>query len=207
MANWFESNPLTSIVSYTILVAGSTSAAFLFVLNDNKVSLAKAESDQYKAKTEVLEVEIARLRQENKKYLDWMTSTPNTIPYLESKIASLTERLAKSSETSTNPSQPSSGLNASRIIYANSQIISVGETFWDKKTGASAGIGRITPEFTTTAVLTLPSGRTQEIDSVKAGANWRFDLEGKSYELQFDKIDWYSNKATISVREIEPGKP
>ena len=207
MANWFERNATTAIVTYTILVAGATSAAFLFILNDNKVALAKAESDQYKAKTEVLEVEIARLQQENQKYLDWMTSTPNTIPYLESKISSLTDQLGKTTTPTVDPPPSLNGFEVIPAFYANSQIISVGETFLDKRTGASVGIGRITPEFTTSALLTLPSGKTQEIDNVKAGSNWRFKDDGKSYELQFDKVDWFSNKATVSVREIDAGEP
>lgn len=203
MANWFERHATTTIVGYTILVAGATSAAFLFIFNDNKVALAKAESDQYRAKTEVLEVELSRLQQENQKYLDWMTSTPNTIPYLESRITSLTEQLSRNVNSGTEASSPPNDLQFIPTAYANSQIISVGETFLDERTGASVGIGRITPEFTTNALITLPSGKTEEVDAIKAGKLWRFTNDGKSYELQFDKIDWFSNKATVSVRETD----
>src|SRR5207237_10846135 len=96
MGNWFESSPARSVIIHTLVVAGAVWAAFAFVFDENKVNAFKAQvesekatSNQYKAKTEVLEVEIARLRDENKKYQEWLTATPATIPFFESRLKAL----------------------------------------------------------------------------------------------------------------------
>jgi len=71
VSNWFEDHPIRSIIVHTLIVAGAVWAAFAFIFDENKVAVyraqvenEKATATQYKAKTEVLEVEIARLLQE-----------------------------------------------------------------------------------------------------------------------------------------------
>lgn len=212
MSNWFEAHPVRSIILHTLVVAGAVWAVFAFVFDENKVAvyIAQAESEkasanQYKAKTEVLEVEIARLREENSKYLEWMVNTPNTIPYFEDKIKHLVEENSrqKSELTGMGRAESSSSATLSAPPYSNSQVLNVGETLVDPKTNATFGIGKITSDFTTSAVLSLPGEKPQDLSQVKAGTSWMFDKGDESYQLIVTKIDWFSNKAEVIVKEIE----
>jgi hypothetical protein len=211
MSNWFEDHPARSIIIHSFIVAGAVWAAFAFVFDDNKVAAIRAQAenekaaaDQHKAKTEFLEVEIARLREENRKYLEWMANTPNTIPYLEQKLKHLVEEngLQKSELTRATRTE-SSGVTAPSVLpYSNTKVLNVGESLVDPKTDATLGIGRITQDFTASAVLNLPGEKPQELAQVKAGASWTFDKDDKRYQLTVSKVDWFLNKAEVILKEI-----
>ena len=214
MSNWFESSPARSVVVHTLVVAAAVWAAFAFIFDENKVSVFKAQvenekatSNQYKAKTEVLEVEIARLRDENKKYQEWLTATPNTIPFVESKLKVLTEENAKLSlELKSAPRSSAAASSASnespQKAYAFSRLMNIGEAFVDPKTNATLGIGVISPDFTASATLTLPNGKSQDLPKLKSGDNWIFTLGANRYQLTVLKVDWFTNKAEVLVKEI-----
>jgi hypothetical protein len=214
MSNWFESSPARSVVIHTIVVGAAVWAAFAFVFDENKVSVfraqvenEKATANQYKAKTEVLEVELARLRDENKKYQEWLAATPGTIPHFEAKLKGFSDENARirselasavrgviapgtaPAETATKP-------------YVNGKTLGLGEAFVDQKTNATIGIGVISQNFTATAMLTLPGQKSQDLPSVKAGDNWNFILDDRRYQMTVLKVDWFSNKSEVMIREI-----
>lgn len=212
MSNWVETNPARSFIIYTIFIAGTVWVAFAFIFDENKVAVYKAQvenekasANQYKAKTEVLEVEVAQLREENKKYLEWMVSTPNTIPYLEQKINRLVEEnnRQKSELVGVAHAESSGTATLSLPLYLNSKVLNVGESLIDPKTNITFGIGRITPDFTTSAVLNIPGAKPQELSQVKAGSSWTFYTDNRHYQLTVSKIDWFSNKAEVILKEIE----
>lgn len=215
MSNWFESHPARSIITHTIIVAGAVWAAFAFVFDENKVAVyraqvesEKATTNQYKAKTEVLEVEIAHLREESRKYLDWMANTPNTIPYLEQRIKVLTDENNRQKvqliavakvETSSLGSQTAS-------LYSNVKVVNMGEAFVDPRTNATLGVGRIAPDFTARVVLSIPGEKTHELAEAKPGETWIFTKGTKQYQLTLSKIDWFTNRAEIQLNELEVEK-
>lgn len=211
MSNWFESHPARSIILHTFVVAGTVWAAFAFIFDENKVAVYKAQAEnekasanQYKAKTEVLEVEIARLREDNSRYLEWMVNTPNTIPYLEQKIKHLVDEnnRQKSELIGIAGVESSATATLSEPLYSNSKILNPGESLVDPKTNVTFGIGSITSDFTTSALLNLPRAKPQELSKVKAGASWTFNKDGRQYQLSVLKIDWFSNKAEVILKEI-----
>jgi len=204
MSNWFESNPLRAIIIHTIVVGGAVWTAFVFVFDENKVAVHKAEAQNYRAKTEVLEVEISRLKEENKKYLEWLTATPNTIPYLEARLKASSEEMDRlKSQLSANgrASSQSSG-NLSTELYAVSETISVGSSFLDAKTTALVGLSKVTVEKTASLTLTLPGTPTRELTEVKPGAVWMFSYAKKNYRLALQRVNWYKNEITVSINEI-----
>lgn len=216
--NWFEEHPARSIIIYTIVIAGAMWVAFIFVFDENKVAVyraqvenEKATTNQYKAKTEVLEVEIARLRDENRKYLEWMVRTPNTLPYLEQRIKQLTEENSrpKADLAGAGCSESSATATLSSPPYSIARTLNVGESLIDPKTGATFGVGRITADFSASAVVDLPGEKPQELAQVKAGSSWSFAKDGKHYQLVVSKVDWFSNKAEVILKELEasPVKP
>ncbi|WP_353367433.1 hypothetical protein [Acidovorax sp. FG27] len=218
MSNWFESSPARSVVIHTLVVGAAVWAAFAFIFDENKVAVVRAQAEsekatasQYKAKTEVLEVEIARLRDENKKYQDWLTAAPTTIPFFESRLkavsdenATLRQELAaiKAGSTST----PALAAGGQRQTYTAGRTLSLGEAFVDPKTNATIGIGTITSNFTADGSVTLPGQKAQELGVIKPGDNWLYTHDGKRYQLVVLKVDWFSNKAEVLVKELGDAK-
>lgn len=215
-SNWFEESPARSVVIHTLVVGGAVWAAFAFVFDENKVNAVRAQvenekaiASQYKAKTEVLEVEVARLRDENKKYETWLTTTPTSIPFLEAKIKTLTDENNRLQQEHSEPRPTDSAPLSSEqpgAPYAASKTLSLGEAYVDQKTGATIGIGKISDNFTATGNITLPGQKPQIIEKIIAGNNWFFTHSGQKYQLIVLKVDWFSNKAEVSVREVPSDK-
>lgn len=218
MNNWFESSPARSVIIHTLVVAGAMWAAFTFLFDENKIAVFRAQAEnekatagQYKAKTEVLEAEISRLRDENKKYETWLTATPATIPYFEAKLKVLTDensRLKQDIVAARSATQDPAASSSETIArpYATSKVLSLGEAFVDPKTSATIGIGVISPNFTANGTISLPGKKPQELGSIRSGDNWSFAQGGKRYQLTVVKIDWFSNKAEVVLRELPKEK-
>lgn len=198
MGNWFEDHPVRSIVGHTLLVAAATGAAFIFVFDSNKVDAAKAETEHHKAKIGALEAEIAELRGDNAKYLEWLTDTPNTIPYFDKKISDLDkenqELRARAGVREIRP-------NIS-TVEGRGATLSIGETFVDEITGFTLGLLDVNQGFTADVLLVFPNGDRREVKDAKAGDRWEFDFKNVSYQAQIRNINWYSNKMTVAMREV-----
>ena len=100
MANWFSDHPSTSIITYTLLVVGATWATSTFVLQDNRLNLAKSEvesqkslAEQYKSKSELLQKDIEALRAENQEYRTWLSQSKDAIPIMVPQIIDLRKQL------------------------------------------------------------------------------------------------------------------
>jgi hypothetical protein len=206
MSNWFEKHPATTIITHTLIVAAAVWGTFFFVFEENKVALYKAQvenekatASQYKSKVEVLEVEIARLRDENQKYLGWMVNTPNTIPHLEQRIKALSDENAKTKHVLQGQAKAESSATGTlqAVPYSYTKVLNIGESFVDPRTNATFGIGRISQDFAANAVLGLPGQTTKDIPNAKPGNLWTFAKEDKNYQLTLTKVDWFSNKAEI----------
>lgn len=148
------------------------------------------------------------MREENKKYLEWLTATPNSIPYLEQKINSLNEeihpkKIIGHAQIKEDDDQVSGTVTVGIPTYSNSTTLNIGEGWVDAKTNATFGIGLIAPDFTMSAVFGLPGTKPQELKQVKAGNSWIFAKDAKHYQLTVMKIDWFTNKAEVQLVEIE----
>ena len=196
MSNWFESNQTKSIIIYTVLVAGTTWTVFNVLLDDKKLASARAETDQYKAKTEVLETQISQLKDENQKYLNWLASTPGTVPYFESELAKAKE-LASSVKAASPAIEPNMSTTSGRAA-----VLTPGESLVDPVTGAIIGVGLFHQDFTVDINITTPDGKTQSHPSSKAGAVWDFNYKSVQYRVTLSRSDWYKNEATVSIREL-----
>lgn len=214
MSNWFESHPLTSIISHTIIVGAAVWAFSSFVLDDNKINLYKAQvetskvqvensktiSEQYMAKVSALEAELAKSKAENEKYLSWLTSDPKTFPALALKISSLERDLdaAKSKGQSGEASEKLSDM----MLYDFSKGFSKGESFVDPKTKAVIGVSDITPQYTAIGAVVLPDGKKIDLKDTKPGESWDFSKAGKNYRLTLDSVNWINNSLKASVSEV-----
>lgn len=213
MSNWFSNHPITSILGHTFIVAAGVWAFSVFVLNDNKINLYKAQvetskvqvensktiAEQYMQKVTGLESEIAKLKAENERYLTWLTSDPKSFPALALKISSL-ERDLTASKLSSQMQEPGEKVpNVS--LYEFSKGFSKGESFKDPQTKAVIGVSDINSNFTAVGVVALPDGKKIEIKNAKPGDSWEFNKSGKEYRLTLDSVNWINNSLKASVSE------
>lgn len=211
---WFEENPTKSIITYTIFIVGVTWGGSYFILDENKVNVIRAEvenekaiTNQYKAKTEVLEDQITQLRNENKKYLEWLSGTPNTIPYLELKINTLNEELhpKKNIGRGNGILEDLQGSGTGKVgvpAYVNAATLNIGEGWVDQNTNLTFGVNQVLQDFTAEALIGIPGQKEQELKQVKPGKSWIFTKGAKQYQFVVKNINWYTNKVEVELREI-----
>lgn len=196
MASWFEDNQTKSVIIYTAFVAGSTWAIFNVLLDDKKLASAKAEADQYKAKTEVLEARIAQLSDDNQRYLSWLSEMPGTVAYFESELKKAKEQAA-SIKVASPMLEPNMSTSEGR-----SAVLTMGESMIDPITGAIIGVGRFHADFTVDLNITTPDGKTQSQPNSKAGSVWDFTYKSTNYRITLVRSDWFKNEATVAFREL-----
>lgn len=206
MANWFSNHPCTSIISHTLIVAAGVWAFSVFVLDDNKINLYKAQvensktiSEQHMQKVSSLESEIAKLKSENERYLAWLSAEPASFPSLSLRISSLERDLAAAKLTSR--STDANEEAAREILYEYSKEFSKGESFKDPITRAVIGVSDISSDFTARGIVALPNGKKIEILKAKPGDSWDFSNSGKNYRLTLDAVNWNNNSIKASVSE------
>lgn len=107
------------LVSYTVLVAASTWAAFNFMFDVNKI-------DNYKSKIEVLEKHNTILSDENKKYLTWLEKSKDTIPYFENTLSELSMEIVNLKKSASPSEQPSLGksIGTDLEVFKNDSFVS-----------------------------------------------------------------------------------
>ena len=213
--NWFESNPTKSVIGHSLLVAAATWAAFYFVFDENKINIVKAEAAKYRAETKevqarntVLIEQRDQLRQENDKYLKWLSEEPKTLPFYENKIAKLEAevlelktQLEESSTKTDDKNKIPPSVNDK--FYSIEETLKVGSTFIDKKTNVVIGVQNIEIDRTAGVYITYPSGNTFRSDSVVPGEAWSFTVDGIKYSLVLSTLDWPAQKYTVTLFELK----
>lgn len=221
MSNWFSDHPATSIIGHTVVVAAGVGAFCIFVFNDNRINLYKAQvetskaqaetskaqvdnsktiAEQYIQKVNGLEAEIVTLKAENERYLSWLASDQKSFPALSLKISKLEKEL----EAAKLINQRSGGVEELPVVssYEFSKGFSKGESFKDPKTKAVLGVSDISSNYTAYGVVTLPDGRELSLSGAKPGTGWNFKSAGKDYRLTLDSVNWINNSLKASVSEV-----
>lgn len=210
MSNWFQEHPVFTIIGHTLVVATATWVVSSFVIDENKVNLfrAKAEnaesmSAQFQSKISVLELELARLKSENSRYLSWLVAEPKSFPALEKKIIELERSLATSqTKAIIEAAEPSHLKNKPEKLYEFSKDFSRGESFVDPKTKAIIGISSIAMNNSADGTIYLPGGKAEEVKEIKPGSTWTFDKSGVRYQLTMETVNWTNNSLKASVSEV-----
>jgi outer membrane murein-binding lipoprotein Lpp len=202
MSNWFEDNPSKSVVAHTILVAATTWAISTFVLDSSKVDNLETVIKTLQAKIDVLGNDNAVLRETNARYEQALRSSPGTLPYYESEIASLKKDKASLENAAAEKGTPSSARTSK--LYAATETRKVGEAVVDPETGLTIGINSINTSYLATGILTLPGQTSVQLQDVGAGTMWEFNTGSRSFRLALAKVNWINDSYTVEVREREP---
>ena len=212
MSNWFETNQTKSVILYTLLVIAGTWAFFTFVFDENRINLsraqveeAKAMAEQYKAKSEVLQTENARLAVQNGTYLRWLEGQPGTFPYLELQVTKLNEEKSELAESlkSTKATASAQPVKPTPKTYTReSEPLKAGETFVDPETGATLGVSEMNIAKQAKVTVSLPGKQTEIADAVTPGKTWTFDYQGRKFVLTLTTVTWLNDTFQASVREL-----
>jgi len=208
VSNWFENNATKSVLVYTMFIAASVWAIFIFVYDESKINLfeakverIEAEAREIDARNMVLSTRLEYLIEENRKLNEWFEKIPSTIPYYENQITLLKTKLKLvEDQLAQTPNPTISQENKPR--YYNYIKGGVATTFFDPKTNSTLGISKINYGDTAEINLTLPNGQKIKEDGIKAGETWTFNEDGKDYRLILDSIDWASQTFESSLIEL-----
>ena len=207
MSNWVEKNATKSVIIYTIVVVAATWAAFVFIFDEKKVILHKAQiskieaaAKEVEARNSVLITRLEYLTIKNDRLIKWLQGTPKTIPSyekeilrLESDLLTLNEKMKNAKVSSAIPIQDDDSL------YVKSLVLKAGTSFIDPKTNVVLGVNKISINKNAFVNLSLPDGKRIKVEGANPGESWDFSSEGRNYRLVLDSIDWaaQSYKATI----------
>ncbi|WP_409259399.1 hypothetical protein [Pseudomonas sp. KCJK9009] len=210
MANWFQEHPVFTIIGHTIVVATATWVVSSFVIDENKVNLFKAKAEnaesmsaQFQSKISVLELELAKLKTENGRYLSWLVGEPKSFPALEKKISELEARLADSqAKAISGVIESNSPATRPDSLYEFSRDFTRGESFVDPKTKAIIGISSIAADNSAKGTLHLPGSKSVEVEGIRPGSTWTFEKNGVRYQLTMETVNWTNNSVKAFVSEI-----
>ena len=203
MSNWFEDHPAWSIILHTILIATVMWAISSFLLDENKINLYKAQTENCKAVSEQYKVKVELLEKDNQKFLRWLENKPDTIPFLELKIKNLeseNEQLKGKLASIEKVAEPNIAKQQEDYFYTKD--LSKGEAFVDLRTGATIGVSDIGSNYEAKGIISLPGRKAEDIDGVKPGKSWDFEKSDIKYKLTVTKVNWLNNSFQVQVKEI-----
>lgn len=167
MANWFEDNPIKTIITYTILVGGSVFAFSKFVLIENteqyysvQLDAKNAEISQYEARISFLEAENTKLEEDINKYMEWLQNTPNSLLYVEMQNEQLKAELEKEKSNK----MENIGEELQLKYYKEYESIGADKAIVDENIGVVLSINNITVSDKGDLFITIPN-KTMECQS------------------------------------------
>ena len=204
MSNWFEKHPTTSIILYTITIAGAVYAFSRVTLFDGleiKYNSAVLEKDttiqQYAARISFLETENSQLHEDINRYQEWLQNSPGTLQYIEHENEELKNQLQNKTDHSTSPS------STSNQKYSKSyELIKKSTAIIDEYTGIVVAVNDISVNYKATLSLTAPGKNTEIIRDATAGLTREYVVDGKTYQVTLIKIDYVSDTYSISIRQL-----
>ena len=202
MANWFESNPVKSIISYTITIGTAIFAITYFLMDTNKDNLYETNISNLENQNKILDqtIELIKyenqsLKQDNERLKDWLEKTPNTALNLDKKIKQLETLLHKKSQL------PEGEEPINQKYFIQSDILNKGEAFVDQKLGLTIGITEITTSNTASGIISLPNKSNKTFTDKPIGYKWTFKYEQLEYEIVLSNLYYLGNKYRLLIRE------
>lgn len=202
MASWFEENATKSVIMHTLVVATATWAISTYVLEDDKLNLARSQleshktiSDQYKSKVDLLQKDVEALRAENAEYRQWLSSMDNSIPTIVPRIIALQKNidlLKAESASNGRPTQQPTNYSAR-----------TGSAFIDERTGLVFTVRSTSPDHMAKVSVVLPGKETRIDDNIAPGHQWTFSHQGENYKITVTTITFLSDTVLFRIDKLE----
>ena len=205
MPNWFEDHPARSIIAYTILVGATVWAISTFILKDNRLNLAQSElaaqkslTEQYKAKTDLLQRDIEIVRAENAEYRTWLGQTKDAIPSIVPRITELKQKIAtlEAEVEHAHEQQQSASPN---IEPPKDFHTSIGRAFIDDNTGLIFTVQSTYPNSTAKIAVQFPGTETPEFATISPGKQWKFRFKDKEYLVTVTEISFFGDSVGFRI--------
>lgn len=171
----------------------------------------RVENTLYREKASYLEEQLAALRLENNRLIEWLSSKQNTIPYYEKELRRLKssnsqlERKVSLFQQKTTPEGWKSlgePVKARQQVYKAVQRIPVGETFHDDVSGIRLSLTEVDKNFTAEIDLAMPGKKAHPVFGVKAGASWTITNHDRRFRLRVRKVDWFNSLLEVEIQQI-----
>jgi exonuclease VII large subunit len=202
MTNWFEANPTKSVITYTLLIVGTTWATSTFILQDNRLNLAKSElesqqtlTEQYKSKAELLQRDIDALRVENAEYRTWLSRTKDAIPVIVPRINELKSRVAVLEEEG----KTLRAQNPSAIQAQPEKTVNRGIAFIDDAMNLIVTLKEVSVDRTAQLRIKFPDKDVPIEQSVSPGQQWKFKFKNKGYKFTVTEISFVGDYVNFRV--------
>jgi hypothetical protein len=199
MSNWFEDNPIKSVIGHTIIVASFTWVVSTFVLQDNRINLMRSEVDsqkavaeQYKAKVELLQREIDTVRAENIEYRAWLSQSKDAVPTIVPRITELKLKIAELEKIHK-------GVNASTTSSSPEITIARGRAYVDTPTGLVFTVLGINHERQARIAIKLPGKSVADESTVYPGWQWKFNADGQQHLLTLLEVNFFGDSIRIQI--------
>lgn len=205
VSNWFENNATKSVLIYTAFVIGSTWAVSTFILSDNRVALVQRQLDaqealteQYKAKTELLQRDLEDARGENAEYRQWLSQTKDAIPVMVPRLLALNKKVG---ELEAERSKLlASGAEAPALSAKLSA--SLGVAYIDPETGLVFTVKNTKPDMTATVLIKFPESGSQQEYKINAGKQWPFSVGSMRYALTVTEISFFGDRVSFQISRL-----
>ena len=200
MSNWFENNPVKSIITYSITLGGTIFAVTYFLLDTNKNNLYNTNISNLENQNKILNqtIELTRfenesLRQDNERLKKWLENTPNSALNLEKKIKHLESVLHRSSKIDVE--------SMDKKYFIQSDVLITEEAFFDKKIGLTIGVTEISLENTASGIISFPNKENKTFENKPIGYKWSFKNKDSNYEVILSNLYFIGKKYRILIRE------
>jgi hypothetical protein len=153
---------------------------------------------------QIMENDMNILREDNRRYLNWMQSMPNAAAYIEMKLKNLDKDNLSSKNTMPLNKMAFRGTESStKPLYSYTlENLHKGEAFIDPYTGVSLGIADINSKFEADVIISIPGKDAREYNRVKTGMAWNFDYKESKFKIIIYKINWYNNTFGVMISQI-----
>ncbi|ENW97793.1 hypothetical protein [Acinetobacter sp. NIPH 298] len=187
MSNWFEDNPLKSIIGHTVLVMTFTWGISTFVLEDRKLSDVKSQletqksvTEEYKVKVEILQKDIEKLQAENSEYKLWLEKEGKVVPsIIVSKNLQMQEEIKNLR----------SMLKDSAMGVEYKHNLSVGTAYIDNGLDISMTLDKVFYGNKASIYIRFPdSNENVKYENIKAGDVKIFKKDNKKHKITFTKV-------------------
>ncbi|MCS3601961.1 hypothetical protein M2371_001147 [Buttiauxella sp. BIGb0471] len=199
-------HPIVSILAYTSAVYFASVS-----IVENKVLLAKAETETskaetsvYKAKLEILEKEVDATRAENNQYKEWLMNSEQVSPIFYEKIKKLQKDNKDANELIASLRQDDVVMPGLLPIKTTSYEVARGQSITDEQYGVVIGVHAIS--ITGNASLTIsyvtPGLSTVE-DNMIVGTVKTFHVGKVKCKLVINEINYVADKIQVTLSKAE----
>ena len=91
--------------------------------------------------------------------------------------------------------------NGAIKYYNQSDLLNIGQAFFDQKTGASIAVSSININREAFGVIHLPNKKSIPFKKIKPGHQWNYKYNGQKFSLIIMELNYVGGKYRVSLNE------